>query len=369
MKLSNTKIYNIKKINKNINTSLLLENAGYIKQIQSGLYVKMNLIKRVINNIESIIKKEIELINGLEIELNQLQSTDMWKQTDRYDKYGNEMFKMIDRNQKEMMISGTNEEIVTLMAKDYIKSYKDMSLLFYQINNKFRDEIRCSGGLFRTKEFSMMDAYSFHKDESDLSDFYLKVKQTYINIFNKLGLKYEIKSADAGEIGGSISEEFVVMTSEGEIEIGHIFQLGTKYSSMLDLTFTDKDNSNKNVFMGCYGIGITRLAQVLADIGRIGDCLNFNENVSAYKYGIVIADINNESQNKIAESIFNQLIEKGISAYIDDRNIGIGQKLHEIDTIGTSNKILIGNNIQNGYYEKKRLSTDKWDKVYLSSNS
>ena len=363
MRLSNTKIYNTKRIGKDVSTSELLEAAGYIKQVQSGLYVQMNLMKRVVNNIERIIKEELEKFSCLEIGLNQIQSADLWKKTGRYDSYGAEMFKLKDRNDKEMIFTGTNEELVTSVAKDYVSSYRDLSFTFYQINNKFRDEIRCNGGLVRSKEFSMMDAYSFNRNKEELEITYANMRECYKNIFDKLGLKYKIEVADSGEIGGSVSEEFVVETSEGDVEIGHIFQLDTKYSSALEAQYVDADNIKKDIVMGCYGIGITRLAHVLADVGRIGNCLNFAKDISAYQYGVVVANVNNDKQREMGEFFYNRLLKEGYSVYLDDRDLRIGQKLNEIDMIGISNKVLIGNKSENNIYEMKTLSDSKWKEI------
>ena len=361
MRLSSTKIYDTQKIGKgNLSTSELLEKSGYIKQIQSGLFVQMNLMKRVINNIERIVKDELEKIGCLEIGLNQIQSADLWKKTDRYDTYGSEMFKLKDRSNKEMIFTGTNEELVTYVAKEYVASYKDLSFTFYQINNKFRDEMRCTGGLIRSKEFIMMDAYSFHRTKEELVEYYANMRECYINILNRLGLNFTIVAADSGEIGGSVSEEFVITTSEGDVEVGHIFQLDTKYSEKLDATYADKDNTEKFITMGCYGIGISRLAQVIADVGRNGNCFNFNENVSAFQYGIVIANVNDEKQKEAGLMLYRHLQLRGYSVYLDDRDLRIGQKLNEIDLIGTANKILIGNKIENNIYEKKTLSDSIW---------
>lgn len=365
MKLSEVKIYDMSRMKDNLTTAELLENCGYLKQVQSGLFVQMNLMKRVVNNIDRIIKDELDNISCLEISLNQIQSSDIWKKSERYDTYGSEMFKLKDRNDKEMIITGTNEELVTLVAKDYIKSYKDLNITFYQINNKFRDEIRCSNGLIRCKEFSMMDAYSFHDSEDKLDKQYDIMRNAYIRIFDKLGLRYRIEAADSGEIGGSMSEEFVVVTNEGDVEIGHIFKLGTKYSEKMEATFMDSEGIKQNMVMGCYGIGVTRLAQVLADVNRIGNFFNFDENVSAFKYGIVIGNVNDEVQMTIANNLYKTLQSKGLSVYIDDRDIRIGAKLNEIDTIGISNKILVGNNVKDGYYEVKKKSNDTWSKVEI----
>lgn len=344
----------------NLSTTELLEKAGYIKQIQSGLYVHMHLMKKLMNNIESVVKGELENVNCLEIGLNQLQSADLWKQTGRYDTYGAEMFKLKDRNNKEMIFTGTNEELVTTVAKDYVRSYKDLSFTFYQINNKFRDEMRCNGGLVRSKEFIMMDAYSFHKNKEELEEFYATMRECYLTIFNRLGLKVRIEVADSGEIGGSVSEEFVVETSEGDIEVGHIFQLDTKYSESIGATYADKDNTNKHIVMGCYGIGISRLAQVIADVSRIDNCFNFSNRVSAYQYGIIVANVNDKKQLEEGEYIYEEMLRRGYTVYLDDRDLRIGQKLNEIDIIGTTNKILIGNKVENYLIEKKTKSNSDW---------
>lgn len=355
------------KIDKNVklSTADLLERTGYIKQVSSGLFVQMHFMKLVINNIETIVKEELNKISALEIGLNQLQGADVWKQTGRYNDYGAEMFKLKDRSDKEMVFTGTNEELVTVVAKTYVESYRDLSFTFYQINNKFRDEIRCNAGLIRCKEFLMMDAYSFHESKEDLEKRYNEIKKCYIAIFDRLKLKYRIESADSGEIGGSVSEEFIVETSDGDIEIGHIFQLDTKYSSKLEAKFIDVNGEKQDMVMGCYGIGISRLAQVLADVNRDGNYLNWDRNVSAYEYVIIVADIRNEEQMKIAESFYEDLCHKKIKVYLDDRNLRVGEKLAEADILGTTNKILIGKNIEEGNYEIKQRSDTKWEKMSL----
>jgi len=374
MKLSENKIYNLVKAQKGkvYSTTELLENYGYLQQVQSGLFVQMNLMKMVINNIEKIVRDELWKVNAMEIGLNQLQSADIWKQTGRYETYGSEMFKLKDRNDKEMVITGTNEELVTLVAKNHIVSYKDLSFTFYQINNKFRDEIRCNTGLIRCKEFSMMDAYSFHASKEELEVAYAEMRECYKRIFDRLGLKYRIEVADSGEIGGSVSEEFIVQTSDGDIEIGHIFQLDTKYSSKLNLQFVDHEDHKQDVLMGCYGIGISRLAQVLADVNRDGNFLNWQFNnyddVAAYQFAIIVADVRDEKQMELANDLYVDYKQnKGFKVYLDDRAINIGAKLNEADCIGSANKILIGKNIKDGYYEIKQLSNQSWTKVELNA--
>jgi prolyl-tRNA synthetase len=214
----------------------------------------------------------------------------------------------------------------------------------------------------------MMDAYSFHKNKEDLESRYNEMKNCYIAIFDRLGLKYRIESADSGEIGGSVSEEFIVETSDGEIEIGHIFQLDTKYSSKLDAKFIDENGEKQDIVMGCYGIGISRLAQVLADVNRDGNNLNWDGAISAYKYVIIVADTRNEEQMKVAEDMYKEISSQGLSVYLDDRNVRMGEKLAESDLLGIANKILIGKNINEKEYERKFKSNSSWEKISMRNS-
>jgi len=368
MKLSKVKIYKMNKVGKEkLSTADLLERTGYIKQVSSGLFVQMHFMKLVMNNIEKIVREELNKISALEIGLNQLQGAEVWKQTGRYNDYGAEMFKLKDRSDKEMVFTGTNEELVTVVAREYVESYRDLSFTFYQINNKFRDEIRCNTGLIRCKEFLMMDAYSFHVNKEDLEIRYNEIRNCYIAIFDRLKLKYRIETADSGEIGGSVSEEFIVETSDGDIEIGHIFQLDTKYSSKLEAQFIDEKGEKQDIVMGCYGIGISRLAQVLADINRDGNNLNWSRELAAYSHAIIVADVRNEEQMRIAEKIYDELKRKKKNVYLDDRNLRVGEKLTEADILGSANKILIGKNISENNFEVKKNSNDAWEKMSMES--
>jgi prolyl-tRNA synthetase len=365
MKLSKNKLYSVERVKDgHLTTTELLECAGYIKKMSNGLYVYLNLGQKVINNINKIVREEFEAIGMNEIGLNQLQTADLWRATGRYDDYGKEMFKFKDRSDNDMIISGTNEELVTAVAKDFITSYKDLSFTWFQTNNKFRDEIRCSNGLIRCKEFVMMDAYSFNLDKEDLEKTYNEVREAYKRIFDRIGLKdkYRIVGADSGEIGGSVSEEFIVDTVDGEVEIGHIFQLDDKYSSKLDVTYTDENNNKKTVIMGCYGIGISRLLQVLAEVNRDGNYLNFYSEVSAYQFAIAVVDVKKEEQLKWAEAWYKSLTDEyGVgSVVLDDRKCKIGKKLHEMDTLGYAVKVLIGKKASEYKHEIKRWSSDDW---------
>ena len=360
MKLSKNKLYKMERINKDSLTTIeLLETAGYVKKMSNGLYVYLNLAQRVINNINRVIREEFDEIGMAEIGLNQLQTSELWKKTGRYDDYGKEMFKFKDRNDNDMIISGTNEELVTGVAKEFITSYKDLSFSWFQTNNKFRDEIRCSNGLIRCKEFVMMDAYSFNLDKEDLEKTYSEVREAYKRIFDRIGLKgkYKIVTADSGDIGGSLSEEFIVKTVDGDVEIGHIFQLDDKYTSKLDVKYMDEKNKMKTAMMGCYGIGVSRLLQILAETGREENYLNFYMETSAYTWAIAIVDVKKEEQVRLAESLYDWIKNSdehaGESVVLDDRKCKIGKKLHDMDTIGYSRKILVGKNASEYKFEVK----------------
>lgn len=366
MRLSKTRLYKTTRIEKeNLSNIELLEHAGYVRQVGNGQYVYLNMAQRVINNINQIIREELSKVGGLEIGLNQLQSADIWKATGRFDAMGREMFRFQDRNGKDVVISGTNEELVTLTAGKEIKSHKDLGFLWFQTNNKFRDEIRPRGGLIRCKEFIMMDAYSFDKDQESMEKTYGEVREAYKRIFKRLGLTYRIEEADSGDIGGSMSEEFIVETSDGDIEIGHIFQLGTKYTSALGVQYAGADNKLHDVVMGCYGIGVSRLLQVMVDQSRVGNSLNFDYKTAAYQHVIVVANIKNEDQLNLAEELYQYYIDIGESVVIDDKKDKIGKKLHEADLLGYYHKVLVGRKASEGIYEHKYRADASWEEREL----
>lgn len=331
----------IKKTNNETTESLLIK-AGYIHKTNSGIYTLLEFGQIVANNISSVIREELSNIGAGEIAINQIQSQDLWDITNRSTSYGNEMYKIQDRKGKNFVLSATNEEVITSIANTRIHSYKDLTKSVFCINNKFRDELRANNGLIRTKEFLMMDAYSFDIDKEELDISYALFKQAFINIFNRLGLTYRIESSDTGEVGGSYSEEFIAQTSIGDIEIGHIFKLDDKYSDALNAKFADKDNQLKNIIMGCYGIGITRLIQVIADQFKIDHCLGWSDEAIAFKTAIIIHDIHSESQQQKL-SDFLQLNNQGQSILIDDRDISIGKKINDMKLMGFHDFIIIGN--------------------------
>jgi prolyl-tRNA synthetase len=225
-------------------------------------------------------------------------------------------------------LSPTCEESVTYLAKTVINSYKDLPKAIYQVSNKYRDELRPQAGLIRTKEFSMKDGYSFHASKEDLIEFYTKVKELYIELFDSLNISYEIEEADNGDIGGSQSLEFLI----NGIEVAHIFQLDTKYSDSFNLTYMDKDNTTKPVYMGCYGIGVSRLAQLLLAYDNKG--LLFPEEFKPYDYVVISKD------ETTLESTLGAATWIGKSLLIDDRNCSLGAKIKDAELMGLDKIIL-----------------------------
>ena len=272
----------------------ILLKGGYIKQHAAGIYSYLPLAYNIIKKIEKIVREELDKIGCSELLMPALQPKDLWVESGRWDAYGKELMRLADRHERDFCLGPTHEEVVTVIAREAVNSYKKLPLALYQIQTKFRDEFRPRFGLMRGREFIMKDLYTFHTTYDDLDEWYLKVRQAYINILDRLELNYRIVSATSGQIGGSSSEEFMVLTEKGEdtivyneegtfasnielkdlkpgdpspdgigvvkhakgIEVGHIFKLGTKYSEPMNLTFIDEQGKKQTVIMGCYGMGI-----------------------------------------------------------------------------------------------------------------
>ena len=259
-----------------------------IKKLASGLYTWMPLGYKVLKKIEIIIAKEMDKIGCLRITMPAVQPKELWEESSRWDKYGKELLRINDRHEREFCFGPTHEEVVTDIIRRDIKSYKQLPITLYQIQTKFRDEIRPRFGVMRAREFLMKDAYSFHSTNECLNDFYKIMYESYKNILNYIGLEYKVVSASSGQIGGDESHEFHVIADSGEdelvfsknsdfavnaeilkeekneefiykrgIEVGHIFKLGSKYSDALKAKITNQDNNNISIIMGCYGIGLS----------------------------------------------------------------------------------------------------------------
>lgn len=359
--------------------------AGLVKNFGSGTWSYTHLGKKVLDNLEEIVRDEMDVVSQ-EVMMNQLQTSTIWKESGRWKNFeGDEFFTLKNRENKDFTIAATHEEAATEMAKDYIQSYRDLGLAFYQIGRKFRDD-HARKGLLRAKEFLMKDAYSFHRNRKGLNSKYQEFLQAYRNIFDQLDLNYSEVAADNGSMGGSNSHEFMAESEIGSdtylkcresvcrfgtkdleteqcqecgsdlnrvngIEIGHCFKLDDRYSESMDLTFTDEEGMEQNVLMASYGIGISRLISAIIEQNNDENGITWNRKVSAYDTAIIIARQEEETVEK-AEEIYVKLEESSREVLFFDDEQSVGEQFAEADLIGVNQKIILGNNfLKNGVIE------------------
>ncbi len=374
----------------------LLIRAGMIKRMAAGIYSFLPLGKRVLAKVENIIRDEMNAAGAQEILMPVLQPADLWQKTGRWAEYGPEMMRLKDRNERDFALGPTHEELVTSIVAADVRSYKNLPLSLYQIQVKFRDEIRPRFGLMRAREFIMKDCYSFHTSQESLQETYDAMSNAYSNIINRSGLKFRSVKAESGLIGGDISEEFMVIATTGEdmilycdkcqyganieseekaceggicpscggnlestkgIEIGHIFQLGTKYSKALGATYLDKDGKSQPMIMGCYGIGVTRLLAASIEQNHDERGIIWPKNIAPYDAVIIQTDMKNEQMSKAATDLYAKLSKKHEVAY-DDRNERPGIKFADADLIGYPLQIVIGKTfLEKGLVEVKERAT------------
>ena len=375
----------------------LMIRAGMIKPLASGIYSWLPLGLKVLKKIENIIREEMDKGGCLEIYMPMVQPKSLWDETGRSDEYGPELLGFKDRGDREFYLGPTHEEVVTDLARKEINSPKDLPLIFYQIQAKFRDEIRPRFGVMRAREFLMKDGYSFDLSETSMKQTYSKIKQIYIEIFNKLKLDYRIVNADSGSIGGSSSEEFHVLADSGEdllafsdesdfacnvelieeddvnkipgmdspdgmgkldvkkgIEVGHIFQLGNKYSKSMDLKVQD-NNEIKYLEMGCYGIGVSRIIAASIEQSHDEKGIIFNETLSPFNLIIILINQkNDESINLKANYFYEKLKDAGNDVLLDDRDCSPGIKFSDAELIGIPHQLIIS---------KKTIESDSYEVV------
>ena len=321
----------------------LVQKAGFYTQDSAGVFSTLSLGYLLEKKVEKIIQEELDEIGFSQIRLSLIQDAQLWKTSERYDSYGAELFKLKNRKDREFTLSATCEESITSIVKKYYNNSR-MDLKVYQIGNKYRDEMRAKGGLIRGKEFLMSDAYCFSHNEEELIKIYNDVRAAYINIFTRLGLDFEIVSSDVGEMGGNFSEEFRCKSSFGEdkgsdgenyLEIGHIFNLGDRYTKAFDL----KDNMKNYVLMGCFGIGVSRLIMALLEQNR--DEKGFKGSQSFNTFDYIISVIDYHSDKDIVSEISRLLKEKGKTVLIDDRDIKAGKKFYDSELIAVNKRIIV----------------------------
>ena len=376
-----------------IKSHILMIKSGMIRQETSGIYSWLPLGFRILQKIIKIIEKFHEAAGVNQILMPTIQSADIWKQSDRYETYGKEMLRIIDRHEKELLYGPTNEEMITVLAKSFIKSYKNLPRYFFHIQSKFRDEIRPRFGVMRAREFLMKDAYSFDLDEKSGEKTYLMFFKLYLKIFKELGINVIPVRAPAGEIGGNLSHEFHLIVESGEseiyldeslissdfnnysiddvmalssytdeffktneiklnlkkfksIELGHIFLFGNKYSKSFNF-FVDGEKDKFFPFMGSYGIGVSRIPAAVIESSNKKDGVIWPKNISPFSSIILNLDHKSDVVNKFCEEIYSSLKDDGIDILYDNRNERPGVKFSDAELMGIPLIIIIGKNYLN----------------------
>ncbi len=356
----------------------LLLRAGLARMLMAGAYSYLPLGLRVLENIQKIIRQEMDACGASELLLPALQPFELWQKTGRDKDIGEVMFKFIDRRGRNVVLGPTHEEIITDLVRGQISSYRQLPLVLYQIQTKFRDEIRPRFGLIRACEFIMKDAYSFDQDEAGLNKNYQLMYEAYKRIFKRCGLTVLITEADSGVMGGKESHEFMAPAAQGEdlvlvckkcnqakafnvdnllcskcnvqmekvntIEVGHIFKLGIKYSQVLQANFANAKGGLQPIIMGCYGIGVSRLVSTIIEQNNDAEGIVWPKEITPYQILILPLDVTNLQIMQEAVALDDQLSGLGFSVLLDDRDERAGVKFKDADLLGVPIQLVIGRN-------------------------
>ncbi len=368
--------------------------AGMIRQQAAGIYSWLPLGLKVLRNIERIVDDELQKVGCVPLLMPTLQPTDLWKESGRYEALGKEMLKFLDRADRELLYSPTNEEMIVDIFRSYVRSYKQLPLNLYQIQWKFRDEVRPRFGVMRGREFLMKDAYSFNANVDDATKEYAKMYDCYHRIFARMGLTTLAVSADSGAIGGNLSHEFHVVAETGEsalyydaafddirsgkrkatgeemrklyaaadeqhkpescpisgdqlrqargIEVGHVFFLGHKYSKAMGVTVTGSDGNAITPEMGCYGIGVSRLVGAIIEASHDANGIIWPESVAPFDAAIMNLRTGDAACDAACNDIYEKLGVAGLSPFYDDTEDRAGAKFASADLIGLPWQIVVG---------------------------
>jgi prolyl-tRNA synthetase len=333
----------------------LARKACLIHQDAAGLYSWMSLGLRAQRHIESIVREEMNRACFCEVQMSLLQDADLWRQSGRLNVYGDELMRLTSRSGRMFCLGATCEELATYVVKTHYNK-TDMSLGVYQFGNKYRDELRTRGGLARAKEFIMKDAYAFNATEHGAREAYEAVRDAYLRVFSRLGLDAVTMASDNGQIGGRSSEEFHVLSDLGEdetdgrksLECAHIFDLGDRYSRALGLVNAKGDF----VQMGCFGVGISRLAMLL--LSRQRDERGFwgSDAFKTFDVVVTVIDWERQERQEAAQALQRELESKGLSVLVDDRLVQAGKKLADAELIACRQRVVIGKQaIASGRFE------------------
>ncbi|MFH0923684.1 MAG: aminoacyl--tRNA ligase-related protein [Candidatus Falkowbacteria bacterium] len=376
-----------------------LIKAGFIDKLAAGIYTFLPLGLKVHNNICDIIREEIDNIGGQEILMPALTPRDIWQATDRWENF-DVLFKLIGADKKEYALGATHEEVISPLAKKYIFSYKDLPVYIYQIQTKFRNELRAKAGLMRGREFSMKDLYSFHGSEEDLEKYYEDVQKAYFKIFKRCGLldKTYLTFA-AGGAFSKYSHEFQTLTEAGEdtvyicddcriavnqeiikeqnvcpncgkdkfrkekaVEVGNIFKLGTRFSKPFNFQYTDGEGNKKDVIMGCYGLGPSRVMGTIVEALHDDKGIIWPEEIAPFRVHLISL-----KQNEEADKIYNDLQKSNIEVLYDDREeTSAGEKFADADLIGCPYRIIASaKTLKQDSLEVKKRNSDECELVKI----
>tara|TARA_B100000941_G_scaffold79229_1_gene54286 strand:+ start:1139 stop:2452 length:1314 start_codon:yes stop_codon:yes gene_type:complete len=403
-----------------IKSHQLMLRTGMIKQSSAGIYSWLPLGFKIMKKIEQIVREEQNSIGAQEMLMPTIQSSEIWKESGRYNDYGEEMLRIKDRQGREMLYGPTNEELITDVFRSSVRSYKSLPQLLYHIQWKFRDEIRPRFGVMRCKEFYMKDAYSFDLSDEDAKKSYNKMFYSYLKTFSRLDLKAIPMAADTGPIGGDLSHEFVIIAETGEsdvyadkkifeidpnvykfndssllkmredftkiyavtdekfkkvdfnklvkkenqiitkgIEVGHIFYFGDKYSKPMNCLIDDKSGKKTSVKMGSYGIGVSRLVGAVVEAKYNGNVMKWPKSVSPFDVVIIPSISKNNKENlEKAEKIYHDLKKQNIDVLLDDVDENMSNKFKKHDLIGVPFQIIIGSKSIGNNFEFKELNSE-----------
>ncbi|MEN0000633.1 MAG: proline--tRNA ligase [Pseudomonadota bacterium] len=395
--------------------------AGMIRQQAAGIYSWLPLGKKVLEKINTIIREEQDRAGAIEILMPTIQPADLWRESGRYDDYGKEMLRIVDRHERDVLYGPTNEEMVTDIFRSYVRSYKDLPLNLYHIQWKFRDEVRPRFGVMRGREFLMKDAYSFDLDYEGAKAAYNRMFVAYLRTFERLGLKAIPMRADTGPIGGDLSHEFIILADTGEsevfcdkayldmkvpssdvdfdddaaiagmvdawttpyaatdemhdeaqwatlaegdrlsargIEVGHIFHFGTKYSDAMGAKVMGPDGQEVPVSMGSYGIGPSRLVAGIIEAFHDDNGIIWPQTIAPFGAVIINMKTGDPDCDAWSEKAYAALADAGLDPLLDDTDQRAGAKFATADLIGVPWQIVIGpRGVKNGVVEIKHRAT------------
>lgn len=400
----------------------LMLRTGMIRQSSAGIYSWLPLGHRVLRKIEQIVREEQDRAGAIELLMPTIQPADIWRESGRYEDYGKEMLRITDRHDRDMLFGPTNEELITEIFRDSVKSYRDLPRNLYHIQWKFRDEIRPRFGVMRGREFLMKDAYSFDLTEDDARHSYHRMFVAYLRTFERMGLKSIPMAADTGPIGGDLSHEFIVLAETGEsqvscdrdliersapgedvdysadlipviqqwtskyaatdekhdpaqfesqvveqnrvsargIEVGHIFYFGTKYTEPMNCRVQGPDGSMVTIHCGSYGIGVSRLAGAIIEASHDDNGIIWPDPVAPYRIALVNLKAGDPDTDAACENLYSQLGNAGVDVLYDDTDERAGAKFATMDLLGVPWQIIVGpKGVKQGEVEIKRRATGK----------